>query len=483
MATPDDQQNMVVIEFDNDDSCISTLFTEEEDLYTVRDFDTHREILPRSVTFHGSHHRKAYFPRSSDRRHRIIITGIFQNPMFRGHIRNIEGYFENVFRGSYEKMFYGCTIGDIQANHRPERTIQLNTNSTKYMFFNANPCPHYPDAFAFIRRFDVSMVQNMMGMFSYASHFNQNINTWNVSNVTDMSEMFCGASSFNSPIGNWNTDSVRTMAAMFRDARSFNQPINTNGSRWDVTNVRNMDSMFCGARSFNSPIGNWNTSNVTTMRRMFSEALSFNQPIGNWDVSAVQSMVHMFYGARSFNQNLSRWNISRNTSTMDMFSLENPVLPIEFYPAIPLPIPPSESVLIVPRADEAAGAAAMAAAPAAEVERATRLVASVAALGWPEDAVIPDGPPGMYPDPCIVCLDNYRTMAVSPCTHFVLCSGCTYEVFHDPPIPPPSCPMCQMEITAVKIVPHHQTEREIVLPHLFNTISRLAGNLIFFQRI
>ena len=165
---------------------------------------------------------------------------------------------------------------------------------------------------------NLSMVNDMFGMFAYASTFNgdSNIGNWNVSNVTNMDAMFAGASKFNKDINGWNVGNVTTMEDMFNGATKFNK--NLNG--WNVGNVTNMTRMFKAALNFNGTIGNWNVSNVTTMRRMFSRASGFNQDISGWNVSNVTNMRNVFAYARMFNSNIGNWNVSNATDMEGMFS-------------------------------------------------------------------------------------------------------------------------------------------------------------------
>jgi surface protein len=138
---------------------------------------------------------------------------------------------------------------------------------------------------------DLSNVTDMNHMFTNASTFNQDINSWDTSTVTDMSYMFASASSFNQDISSWDTSNVMNMQSMFNDASAFDQDI----SSWDTANVTNMYAMFNDASAFNQDIGSWNTTSVTDMNAMFSGASVFNQDIGGWNTSNVTNMRYMFY--------------------------------------------------------------------------------------------------------------------------------------------------------------------------------------------
>jgi surface protein len=73
--------------------------------------------------------------------------------------------------------------------------------------------------------------------------------------------MFYNTSAFNQPLNNWNVSNVEYMNSMFTFANSFNQPLNN----WNVSKVKNMKHMFCKASSFNQPLNKWNVSNVEDM--------------------------------------------------------------------------------------------------------------------------------------------------------------------------------------------------------------------------
>ena len=66
----------------------------------------------------------------------------------------------------------------------------------------------------------------MIGMFSGASAFNQDISNWNTSKATTMRAMFNAATAFNQDIGNWNTSNVTDMYNMFNSVpNNFNQDL------------------------------------------------------------------------------------------------------------------------------------------------------------------------------------------------------------------------------------------------------------------
>ena len=102
------------------------------------------------------------------------------------------------------------------------------------------------------------------------------------SNLKQLS--FAGSTYFNDPnVLTWDTSNITTMVGMFDYASAFNQPI----GNWDVSKVTNMVNMFWNASAFNQPIGNWNVSNVADMARMFYYASAFNQDLTRWCVAKI----------------------------------------------------------------------------------------------------------------------------------------------------------------------------------------------------
>ena len=155
----------------------------------------------------------------------------------------------------------------------------------------------------------------MRSMFSFATTYNQPLNSWDVNSVVDMSQMFRNAENFNQPLNAWDVSAVANMTSMFEDAILFNQPVNS----WDVSSVTLMESMFEAAETFNQPINDWNVASVTLFDAMFKDAIVFGQPLDNWDTGEALTMPEMFYGASAFNQNIDSWNVSFVTTMESMF--------------------------------------------------------------------------------------------------------------------------------------------------------------------
>ena len=76
--------------------------------------------------------------------------------------------------------------------------------------------------------FDTSKVSNMRSMFSGAVNFNQPVSNLDTSSVTTMSAMFARASNFNQPVP-FDTSKVDKFGLqyMFSGASSFNQNLDT----------------------------------------------------------------------------------------------------------------------------------------------------------------------------------------------------------------------------------------------------------------
>ena len=179
-----------------------------------------------------------------------------------------------------------------------------------------------------ISDWDVSIVEDMSGLFSNKNLFNDNINNWNTSQVTNMRQMFLNVTEFNQPLFSWNVESVTNMKEMFKNATNFNRGI----SDWNTSQVTDMSHMFENAFRFNKPINTknmsqytaWDTSNVIDMSYMFANTenystMNFNQNISGWDTSKVTNMEFMFKNCKNFNQDLSQWNTENVTNMYGLF--------------------------------------------------------------------------------------------------------------------------------------------------------------------
>jgi surface protein len=86
-----------------------------------------------------------------------------------------------------------------------------------------------------INTWNVSLITNMMYLFSYQTSFNANISAWNTAAVTHMDGMFSSAEAFNADISGWNTAKVTEMPYMFADTYAFDADIRS----WDTTSTVN----------------------------------------------------------------------------------------------------------------------------------------------------------------------------------------------------------------------------------------------------
>ncbi|PHN95553.1 hypothetical protein CSC80_09575 [Maribacter sp. 6B07] len=218
----------------------------------------------------------------------VTISGDFPHPKFwsspdvnRDKLVSIEQWGTQQWTSMYES-FRGC----------------------KNLEYNATDAP------------DLSLVTNMVYMFSEATKFNGDISAWDVSNVTNMEGMFSGATSFNKDLNDWDVSGVENMFIMFYEATAFNGDI----GNWDVGNVTDMRGMFSEATLFNKDLNDWEVSSVVDMSFMFQGATAFNGDIGSWDVGEVKYMFNMFEGATAFDQNLGGWDIGSVLGMDDMFT-------------------------------------------------------------------------------------------------------------------------------------------------------------------
>ena len=174
--------------------------------------------------------------------YKIAIRGDFPRIYFnngavsRNNIIEINQWGNNPW-ASMDSAFAGCTNLEVKAPDTPD----LSNAVSLYVMFSS--CENLVGSEA-NWDWDVSTINNMVGVFFNATDFNGNISSWNTSNVTNMVSMFEGASSFNQPIVNWNTSSVLSMQNLFKDATNFNQNIGD----WDLSsllsNIYSMQGMF-----------------------------------------------------------------------------------------------------------------------------------------------------------------------------------------------------------------------------------------------
>lgn len=144
---------------------------------------------------------------------------------------------------------------------------------------------------------NLSGVTSLDSMFSGATAFDGDLQSWNVSTITDMGAMFSGTS-FNHDINGWDVSHVTDMNHMFAGT-----PFNQNLADWHVENVTNMMGMF-QFTPFNQDIGGWNVLNVTNMSSMFT-ASDFNQDIGGWILSSAPLNMTYMFSSSPFNQDIS----------------------------------------------------------------------------------------------------------------------------------------------------------------------------------
>ena len=164
---------------------------------------------------------------------------------------------------------------------------------------------------------DVSNVQDMDGLFTNLTSFNEDISRWDVGNVKDMSSMFMNCYAFNGNLSGWNVQRVKDMKSMFMNCRNFNSDL----SRWNVESVENMHSMFKGCENFNRDLSQWlvNENQVKKMNSMFNGCKTFNTNLSQWNVNQVENMNSMFYGCKKFNSDLSQWKVNQVKHMAFMF--------------------------------------------------------------------------------------------------------------------------------------------------------------------
>jgi len=148
-------------------------------------------------------------------------------------------YLGNFLRNGMDMLGYNANLNWIDTS---------NIYDMKYLFSDYEMCDDgclriaYDDFIVGdfegdISLWDVSNVNDMMGMFAYSS-FNGDISQWDVSNVDDMKWMFAFGQ-FNGDISKWDVSNVNDMTAMF-EGSAFRGDI----SGWKPTKLKFVEEMF-----------------------------------------------------------------------------------------------------------------------------------------------------------------------------------------------------------------------------------------------
>ena len=177
-----------------------------------------------------------------------------------------------------------------------------------------------------ISGWDVSSVQNMLGMFYRSSLFNNDISSWDVSAVTTMRNLFIYANQFGQKLCEWNIGEDTDVRDMFvatqctvvicvecptsspstssptTDPSSFPSsfPTSTPAPTTPCQGISlllsdsNKKTILSENSSDETVVGCFDTSEVTNMDYFLSEERTsrdtFNADLSSWDVSSVTSM-------------------------------------------------------------------------------------------------------------------------------------------------------------------------------------------------
>jgi surface protein len=228
------------------------------------------------------------------------------------------------------QMFYGAI-----AFNQPIGGWNTGSVTTMFDMFRRNVTSVFNQN---ISNWNVSNVTSMSQMFSGATVFNNGSASglsdaslnWYATKCVNFTSMFGTAPAFNQPIPflvdtSGNTDpSGCSLASMFSGATVFNQNINT----WNMSRVTIMTNTFFQASAFNNgsltnnganDLLSWNAPNCTNFTGMFQSATSFNQKVNNLvnTASVIDcSLNSMFQSAIIFNNGqLGTIDISGNFSS------------------------------------------------------------------------------------------------------------------------------------------------------------------------
>lgn len=100
------------------------------------------------------------------------------------------------------------------------------------------------------------------------------------------------------PISQWDVSAVDDFLGLFKNVETFDEDL----SHWDVSNARTMESMFEGAVAFQGRgLSIWDVRQVKDLSYMFLGAKSLSQEKLCWDIREDASVVGMF-GPTSLDQ-------------------------------------------------------------------------------------------------------------------------------------------------------------------------------------
>ncbi len=140
-----------------------------------------------------------------------------------------------------------------------------------------------------------------VGLTSLYNAFSQDSNLVSVptdlpSTVTETGYMFSAATSFNQNLNTWDTTSVTDMSGMFEGDTAFNDGgvplVSAPGVGWDTTNVIDMNDMFEGDTAFDQDLGSWNISQVNNLADALDytslSSANFDATLAGWADETVQ---------------------------------------------------------------------------------------------------------------------------------------------------------------------------------------------------
>jgi surface protein len=136
----------------------------------------------------------------------------------------------------------------------------------------STPVPNY--ALTAVTNWDGVGLTSLYNAFSGDSNL-VSVPTDLPSTVTETGYMFSAATSFNQDLNTWDTTSVTDMSGMFEGDTAFNDGgvtlVSAPGVGWDATNVTDMNDMFLGDAEFNQDLGSWNISHVSNLADALDE--------------------------------------------------------------------------------------------------------------------------------------------------------------------------------------------------------------------
>ncbi len=130
----------------------------------------------------------------------------------------LEQYTDTSQFKEFSSLFYNCE------QFKGNGIAFIDTKSAEYLSYMFTNCYQLGLATenCSVAHFDLTNVVLIKFMFSFCTHMNFDLNSWDVDQIMDFSGLFSHCHQFTQDLTGWDTASATTMASMFLDCPAFN---------------------------------------------------------------------------------------------------------------------------------------------------------------------------------------------------------------------------------------------------------------------